>query len=66
MSFSTSSYAESAVAEKAPRVYAPAESRIRKDATPWDAELLASCGRHVRTADAAGHPGDRSLPAERR
>jgi hypothetical protein len=66
MRFPNSSYAETPVAGKAPRVYAPAESRIRKDATPWDADLLASCSRHSRAAEAVRQPGDRSLPAERR
>lgn len=45
--------AAEASAEKSPRVYAPAEARIRKDATPWDAEVLASCGRVGHAAEAA-------------
>ena len=53
MSFLNSTYAEAPVVEKAPRVYAPAEARVRKDATPWDAEVLASCSRVGHTAEAA-------------
>ena len=53
MSFLTTSYVETPVAKKAPRVYAPAEARIRKDATPWDAEVLASCSRVGQAAETA-------------
>ena len=44
MGFLTMVSAEAST-EKSPRVYAPAGARIRKDATPWDAEVLASCNR---------------------
>jgi hypothetical protein len=51
---------------RAPRVYAPAWERVPKEPLPWDAELLAECGRHTITAESALHPGDRSDPGELR
>ena len=34
------------------RVYAPASARVRKDAMPWDAEILESASHHERTPQA--------------
>ena len=48
------------------RVYAPASSRVPKEPLPADAEVLAAGRRHMITAEAALHPGDRSDPAELR
>lgn len=66
MSLLKTTYAETPAVEDSPRVYAPAEARIRKDATPWDAEVLATCGRYSRTAMAAASSDNRSQPAEAR
>jgi hypothetical protein len=64
MSMLSATQVETTINAEAPRVYAPASARIRKDALPWDAEILESGARHEITSEAALHPGDRSESSE--
>ena len=66
MSFLTATLVQGPTATKSPRVFAPAEARVRKDAMPWDAELIASCDQHAHAADAPAHPAVPTHPAEGR
>jgi len=65
MSYIKATIIDTSVPHEAPRTYAPAAVRIRKDPAPWDAEVIASALRNVITAESAMHPGDRSHPDER-
>ena len=65
MSFIKTTTIDRSVPHEAPRTYAPAAVRIRKDPAPWDAEVIASALRNVVTAESAMHPGDASHPTER-
>jgi hypothetical protein len=49
MSILSATVVETSMKDETPRVYAPAEARVRKDALPWDADLLSSRDRHERT-----------------
>ena len=52
MSSLSATVVDTSMAAETPRVYAPAEARIRKDAMPWDADLLAPSVRHEQTIEA--------------
>jgi len=65
MSFIKTTTIDRSVPHEAPRVFAPATARIRKDPAPWDAEVITSALRNVITAESAMHPGDCSHPDER-
>ena len=65
MSFIKATIIDTSIPHQAPRTYAPAAVRVRKDPAPWDAEVIASALRNVITSESEMHPGDCSDPSER-